>query len=946
MKNKKKTFSLRDIGWLYSNNQLFLENIYKKFLSNSKKIDSSWKKIFKKISYNKCITSNNNIFTTIKSQAQEHKSHSCFNIASKNLINEYSHELLKEKFLNLINSYRIYGHYISNLNPLARLKKIKNVPELSCLFHRITPKELNNKINFNFLCFKKNVNSFNEIYLFFKKKYCSYIGFEYMHLNDIKQKKWLQNYIETKNIKHSLSSSEKKEVLKDLIQSTTFEKFIHTKFPGNKRFSLEGCDILIPVLKKIIMFCIKKKTKKIFLGMAHRGRLNVMYNVLHHNVLKMFNNKTRSYKNRNGTGDVKYHIGLKKIIQKNNKNIEINLLDNPSHLEIITPIVIGCCKFFVEQKSSQYNPLPIIIHGDAAFIGQGVIQETLNMSQVPAYNVLGSVHIIINNQIAFTTSKKKYLRTSFYCTDIAKMINAPIFHVNADQPESVMFIIKLALKFRYLFKKDVFIELVCYRRLGHNEVDDPYITQPKMYNIIKNHKRICVLYSKKIKNTLKETDTSYKKLYIHFMQQLYKKIQEHNLKTNNLKKSYRHKHSKKYLIKQIYNNVDVLNKIATELFTLPKHLTIHNQVKKIFFNRIKMVNNKLPLDWGAAENLVYAVLMYYGITCRLTGEDVRRGTFCHRHASIICQKKNTTYIPLQNLSFTSGLFYIWDSVLSEESTLAFEYGYSKVSHATLNVWEAQFGDFSNGAQVVIDQFITSSLQKWGYSSPLVILLPHGYEGQGPEHSSGRLERYLQLCAQNNIKIYIPTTVSQMYHILLKQGCSTSKIPIIIFTPKSLLRNPETFIFMKELLIEKFHTILLTQSSCTYNLISCIIFCSGKIYYELLDFYQKNNIIDTVIIRIEQLYPFPYSKINKTISKFSQVKNFIWCQEEPINQGSWKYIYFYFKKYILINYKLISLKYVGRPKFSSTAEGNFISHNIQQKKIIKSAFSMSIKIKNK
>ncbi|VFP84955.1 2-oxoglutarate dehydrogenase E1 component [Buchnera aphidicola (Cinara splendens)] len=943
MTNKKKIFSLWKTGWLYSNNQLFLENIYKKFLSNSKTLDSSWKKTFNKISNNKRITNSNNITAQPKSQTKKNTLYSYSDVISKNLIQEYKNKLLKEKFLNLINSYRIYGHYMSNLNPLTYLKTIKNIPELSYLFHNIQSKELNYKINFNFLCFKKNINSFNEMYLFFKKKYCSYIGFEYMHLNNIKQKKWLQNYIETKNVKNSLSSSEKKEILEDLIQSTTFEKFIHTKFPGNKRFSLEGCDILIPMLKRIIMFCIKKKTKKIFLGMAHRGRLNVMYNILHYNVLHMFHNTDLSCKHHNGTGDVKYHIGLKKTIQQNNKKVEINLLDNPSHLEIITPVVIGCCKFFLDQKSSQYKPLPVIIHGDAAFIGQGVIQETLNMSQVPAYNVLGSVHIIINNQIAFTTSKKKYLRTSFYCTDIAKMIDSPIFHVNADQPEHVIFTIELALKFRYLFKKDVFIELVCYRRLGHNEVDDPYITQPKMYNIIKKHKSICTLYSKKIINILKKRNTSYEQLYIHFMQKLYKRIQNYSSDKNNLKKIHHKNNPKKYLINRVHD-LDSLNKIATELFTLPKNLIVHNQVKKIFFNRMQMINNKIPLDWGSAENLVYAVLMYYGITCRLTGEDVRRGTFCHRHASVICQQKNTTYIPLQNLSSVSGLFYVWDSVLSEESTLAFEYGYSKVSHTTLNIWEAQFGDFSNGAQIVIDQFITSGLQKWGYSSSLVILLPHGYEGQGPEHSSGRLERYLQLCAQNNIKIYIPTTVSQMYHILLQQGCSKYKIPIIIFTPKSLLRNPLTFIFMKELLIEKFHKILLTQLNSTYNSISCIIFCSGKIYYELLSFYQKNNIIDTIIIRIEQLYPFPYLKINKAIHKFTQVKYFIWCQEEPINQGSWKYIYFYFKKYILINYKSIFLKYIGRPKFSSTAEGNLIDHKMQQKKIIKSAFSMSMKKK--
>ncbi|VFP81109.1 2-oxoglutarate dehydrogenase E1 component [Buchnera aphidicola (Cinara kochiana kochiana)] len=933
MTNKKKIYSHNN-GWLYANNQSFLENIYEKFLSNSKSLDIYWKDIFNTLS------DKNNIKDDIINQKISHYKHNDLTKNSKKIVLNSNSVLLQEKFLNLINAYRMYGHYASNINPLIRHKIKKYIPELSYLFHNIKKEELNNLINFNFLFFKKKINSFKEIYLFFKKKYSNYIGFEYMHLNTENEKKWLQNYIETNHISNFLSNKEKKNILSDLIQSTSFEKFIHTKFPGYKRFSLEGCDVLIPVLKKIIEFCMHKKTKKIFLGMAHRGRLNVMNNVLHHNVLHMFKNYSQSIKNHNGTGDVKYHIGINKIIYKNKQKIKIHLLDNPSHLEIITPVVMGYCKFFIDNKPKTNNPISVIIHGDAAFVGQGVIQETLNMSQVPAYNVFGSIHIIINNQIAFTTSNKKYLRTSFYCTDIAKMIDSPIFHVNADQPEEVMFIITLALKFRYLFKKDVFIELICYRRLGHNEVDDPSITQPKMYSTIKQHERICTLYSKKIINILIDNNISYKQLYTCFIDKLLKKSKKSYKKSNTSILPYNKINLSNYLIPKKIHFHD-FKKIANELFTLPKNLSIHSQIKKIFLNRIQMANNKTPLDWGTAENLVYAILMYYGITCRLTGEDVRRGTFCHRHAAVVCQKKNIVYIPLQNLSNVKGSFYIWDSVLSEESVLAFEYGYSTVSHNVLNVWEAQFGDFSNGAQIVIDQFITSSLQKWGHSSSIVMLLPHGYEGQGPEHSSGRIERYLQLCAQNNIKICIPTTVSQWYHILLKQGMNFSKIPLIIFTPKSLLRNPLTFIDAKKLLQEKFHTVLLTSLKNTQKIISRIIFCSGKIYYELLNFYKKNNIVDTAIIRIEQLYPFPYLSINNILCKFTNIKNFIWCQEEPMNQGSWTYIYFYFKKYILIKFNQISIEYIGRPKLSSTAEGNFIDHQIQQKKIIKSAFSVSM-----
>lgn len=935
MKNNKKKKALFKNGWLYSNNQLFLENLYKKFLSNSKKIDISWNHIFNSMFIKK---NNENSYLIKKhdfSKNTIHENHIKKNF--QNVLKESSYFSLKENFLNLINAYRYSGHKIAKLDPLM-LKKQQYIPELSRSFHNIKKKELNFLINFNFLFFKKNVSSFQDIYVFFKKKYCSYIGFEYMHMSQINEKKWLQNYIETNNIKNISSYHTRERILKNLIKSTVLEKFIHTKFPGNKRFSLEGCDILISVLKKIINFCIKKKTNKIFLGMAHRGRLNVMYNVLKYNVLNMFKYTKKEYSIHNGTGDVKYHIGFKKSIQINKKKIKIYLLNNPSHLEIITPVVLGCCKFFVENKNNVDNPLPVIIHGDAAFIGQGVIQETLNMSQVPGYNVFGSIHIIINNQIAFTTSKEKYLRTSAYCTDIAKMINSPIFHVNADHPEEVLYIIKLALKFRYLFKKDVFIDLICYRRLGHNEVDDPYITQPITYTAIKNHPRICVLYAKKIFNKKKKHNISYKKLYKFYKDRLSSSLNQSNITS----------HKKKILNNLIISpipiltkslNFNILKKIASKLFIIPKNFVLHIQVKKIFYNRMQMAENKIPLDWGSVENLAYATLMYYGITCRLTGEDVRRGTFSHRHAIIVCQKSNKIYVPLKNLKNFNGLFHIWDSVLSEESVLAFEHGYSMMSRHVLNVWEAQFGDFSNGAQIVIDQFIVSSLQKWGYSSPLVMFLPHGYEGQGPEHSSARLERYLQLCAQKNIKICIPTTVSQFYHILLKQGCSISRKPLIIFTPKSLLRNPLTFISIKQLSLEKFHSILTTKSNNLCDSINRVIFCSGKIYYELFNFYNQHNKKNTLIIRIEQLYPFPSSKINNVINKYTQLKYFIWCQEEPKNQGSWQYIYFYFKKYILSNNNKILLRYVGRPKLASTAEGYLTDHQEQQRKIIKLAFSI-------
>ncbi|ABJ90656.1 2-oxoglutarate dehydrogenase E1 component [Buchnera aphidicola] len=926
MKNKKKILLSKN-GWLYSNNQLYLENIYKKFLLNSKKIDKSWIYIFNKIfkKKNNNLNQINSVNIKINNDFIEKKKNN-------------NQKFLKQKFLIFINSYRKYGHFISQLNPLKLRKKKNSIPELLYSYHNIKKEELNLLIKSDFLFFKKNINSFQDIYLFFKKKYCGYIGFEYMHISNTKEKLWLQKNIESKKFEKLFSKRKKKNILKNLIKSTVYENFINKKFPGTKRFSLEGCDSLLPMIKEIINFCLNKKITKIFLGMAHRGRLNVMHNILKHNTLNMFLNIQDKLCHSHRTGDVKYHIGLKKKIFVNNQEVEINLLNNPSHLEIITPVVIGCCKFFIENKKTIISPLPVIIHGDAAFTGQGVIQETLNMSQVPAYNVFGSIHIVINNKIAFTTSKKKYLRTSKYCTDIAKMIDSPVFHVNADKPESVISVINIALKFRYKFKKDVFIDLVGYRRLGHNEVDDPKITQPIMYSLIKKHKPICILYSKKINKSKKNAKNQYKKFYKYYFKKLNILLKNKNLYSNNSNLFHNKNIKNKNLLKRkiIYKK---FKKKIYQLFNVPKNFVLHYQVKKIFLNRIKMIKNKIMLDWGLAENLAYAVLMYKGITCRLTGEDVRRGTFSHRHASVICQKTNKTIIPFKNVDKFIGSFHIWDSVLSEESVLAFEYGYSIVSSNLLNIWEAQFGDFSNGAQIVIDQFITSGLQKWGVSSSLVIMLPHGYEGQGPEHSSGRLERYLQLCAQKNIQICIPTTASQIYHLLLKQGQKFLKTPLIIFTPKSLLRHPLTFISIKKLFIEKFHKILLfKKKNISLDLISRVIFCNGKIYYELLDFYEKNNIINSIIIRIEQLYPFPFYKINKILNKYINIKYFIWSQEEPENQGSWKHIYFYFKKYIFNNNEKKKLQYVGRSKLASTAEGNFENHQKKQKKIIKLSFT--------
>lgn len=932
MKNKKNISYLLKNGWLYGNNQTFLNYLYKKFLSKSSKIEGSWKKVFENIE--KFNYENNSINFYKKKDTPKHKNE----IIQNNFFKKFKFPI-HERFVKLVNAYRKLGHYIAKTDPLQYNTKV-NIKELSLSFYEIKKEDLNKKVKYNIFSYQKDYKSYNDLYIFLNQTYCSSVGFEYMHLYHENEKIWLQKYIESKFYSYKTSEKTKKNILQGLIKSKMFEKFIHNKFPGSKRFSLEGCDVLIPILQKIIHYSIKNNTKKLILGMSHRGRLNVMFNIFKSNIPKMYQDKLNYIKKIYNTGDVKYHLGAYIKIQNNLNDIEFILLDNPSHLEIITPIILGSCRAFIDNiKNYKSNFIvPIIIHGDAAFIGQGVIQETLNMSQVPGYCVFGSIHIIINNRIGFTTSKKKYLQSSIYCSDIAKMIDSPIFHVNADDPDSVIFIIKLAFKFRLLFKKDVFIDLVCYRKLGHNEIDDPSITQPVMYKEIKNHKHICTIYLNKLLKFNDKNKNIYQDFYNLYKKKLYNNLKNKLYDKNNAKLESNFIINKHTFIKNSKNYFSfkrLINKIY-KIFIFPKNFFPHHQIKKVFNNRLEMIHGKKLWDWGGVEILAYAALMLKGIRCRLTGEDVRRGTFSHRHAVIYCQKTNKKYIPLKNLTSFKGEFDIWDSVLSEEATLAFEYGYSISSKFSLNIWEAQFGDFANGAQVVIDQFITSSQQKWGHNSSLVMMLPHGYEGQGPEHSSARLERYLQLCAQKNIYVSIPTTTAQFYHLLQNQGKAVFKKPLIILTPKSLLRNPKTFSTLKDLSDGKFHKILLNKNENINNKIKKIIFCTGKIYYEILKFCKIKNLINILLVRIEQLYPFPKKEIKKIIINNNNATSYIWCQEEPMNQGAWTYFYFNFKKNKPDILKKIILKYFGRPKWASTSEGDLYSHNIRQDNIIYNA----------
>lgn len=695
------------------------------------------------------------------------------------------------------------------------------------------------------------------------------------------------------------------------------------------------------MLKDLIRHAGKQDTREVVLGMAHRGRLNVLVNLFGKKPADLFDEFAGKHKDHLGTGDVKYHQGFSSDFVTEGAQVHLALAFNPSHLEIVSPVVIGSVRARRDRLPENLSKmvLPITIHGDSAVTGQGIVQETLNMSQARGYEVGGTVRIVINNQIGFTTSNPKDTRSTEYCTDIMKMVQAPIFHVNADDPEAVAFVTRLALDFRNTFNRDVMIDLVCYRRHGHNEADEPSATQPMMYQKIKQHPTPRKIYGDKLiaEGVVAAGDvTEMVNMYRDAMDRgdcVVEEWREIGKAALTWEPYLNHNWNDSYA-----NKVELkrLSDLARRISTVPEEVHMHPRVEKIYTDRAEMAEGNKLLDWGAAENLAYATLVDEGVPVRLSGEDAGRGTFFHRHAVIHNQSNGSCYVPLMNVHNAQGRFNVWDSVLSEEAVLAFEYGYATTDPRGLTIWEAQFGDFANVAQVVIDQFISSGEQKWGRMCGLVMLLPHGYEGQGPEHSSARLERYLQLCAEQNMQVCVPSTLAQVYHMLRRQALRGMRRPLIVMSPKSLLRHPLAVSSLEELAEGRFEAVIGEADDLNPADVKRVVLCSGKVYYDLLEQRRKNNQTDVAIIRIEQLYPFPHEDIHAILAPFSHVKDFVWCQEEPLNQGAWYCCQHNFRDAVLAG---ASLRYAGRPASASPAVGYTSVHQQQQQELVNDALNV-------
>jgi 2-oxoglutarate dehydrogenase E1 component len=795
--------------------------------------------------------------------------------------------------LRLLTAYRSRGHLAANLDPLGLTEKM-SAPDLGLAFHGLGDADLDTEFDTGNYAGNGQRLKLRELLARLQQTYASTIGAEFMYISNHEQRNWIYSRLEQAAGKSSLDKSGKQRVLDGLTAAEGLERYLHTKYVGQKRFSLEGGDSLIPMIDDVVRAAGDNGIKELVIGMAHRGRLNVLVNILGKPPKTLFDEFEGKFEHPDDpahSGDVKYHLGFSADVKTPNGGVHVALAFNPSHLEIVNPVVAGSvhARQTRRRDTTHTQSLAVLIHGDAAMAGQGVNMELLNMSQARGFKIGGSMHIVINNQVGFTTSNPQDARSTMYCTDLAKMVNAPVFHVNGDDPEAVIAVTRLAYDFRKQFRRDVVIDLVCYRRHGHNEADEPAATQPVMYKVIRQLPTTRDLYQQKLvkEGVLAEGDAQ--KQFEAYRERLEAGAPMTELDLSPTRDG--HVDWARFIGGKLSTPIDTtvakakLQELCSKILTLPADITLQARVAKIYDDRRKMASGEQPADWGFAENLAYATLIDAGSDMRLVGQDSGRGTFFHRHAVLHDQQDGHTYMPLATLRDGADVEVI-DSLLSEEAVMAFEYGHSTTDPDTLNIWEGQFGDFANGAQVVIDQFISSGEAKWNRLCGLVLLLPHGYEGAGPEHSSARLERFLQMCAMENMQVCVPTTPAQDFHMIRRQMLRPVRKPLIVMTPKSLLRHKLAVSSLDELANGSFQLVIGEHRELPAKKVKRVVLCSGKVYYDLLEEADKRGVTDVAIVRVEQLYPFPRAEVTAELNKYPATKEVIWCQEEPMNQGAW------------------------------------------------------------
>jgi 2-oxoglutarate dehydrogenase E1 component len=833
--------------------------------------------------------------------------------------------------LRLINAYRYLGVRNAELDPLRRFE-LPPTPELDPEHYGLTEADLDREFETGSL-FGVERTTLADILQRLRTAYCGHVGVEYMHITDVARKRWLQERIESAQGRFGVSTDLKKQLLKRLTDAETLEKFLHTRHVGQKRFSLEGGESLIPLLDQVIARCARHGAKEIVMGMAHRGRINVLTNIMGRTVESLFEEPVNGVSGSPLSGDVKYHQGFSTDFTTPYGPVHVALAFNPSHLEIVHPVVRGSVRARQDRRGDVlgYEVVPVILHGDAALSGQGVVMETLNMSQTRGFRNGGAIHVVINNQIGFTTSDPRDVRSTLYCTDVAKMVEAPVLHVNGDDPEAVAFAVQTAVDYRYTFHKNVFIDLVCYRRHGHNEQDEPLATQPLMYRRIQSHPSTRVLYAQRLVDEGVLTQAQADDLVDLCRERLEHGESLSPPALSDFKRTYGTHWGgfKGSPASETPTAVPAarLDFLGERITTLQHEIELHPRVQKVLDDRRKMRAGELPVDWGYAEHLAYASLLDAGHNVRVSGQDSARGTFFHRHAVWHDQKRERrqsgVYVPLEHINERQGNFTIIDSLLSEEAVLAFEYGYATAEPDSLVVWEAQFGDFANGAQVVIDQFITSGEAKWGRLCGLVLLLPHGFEGQGPEHSSARLERYLQLCAQDNIQVCVPTLPAQLFHLLRRQIVRAQRKPLVIMSPKSLLRHPESTSSLSDLAGGAFLPVI--DDLRAPRQAKRVVACSGRVWFDLEAARVARGLEDVALVRVEQLYPFPEDTFRAVLAAYPQAHTLVWAQEEPMNQGAW------FQTLHHLNHCAPAgrhFHYAGRPGAAAPASGYASRHRAE------------------